>query len=95
MVIVTPAADLQRISEGVDWIFVLDKSGSMSGGKIATLSDGVSRAIGKMEPNDRFRVITFNNGAQDFSGGYKNATPANVKSILGKLSSTEPRTFYW
>jgi Ca-activated chloride channel family protein len=87
MVIVTPAADLQRISEGVDWIFVLDKSGSMSGGKIATLSDGVSRAIGKMEPNDRFRVITFNNGAQDFSGGYKNATPANVKSILGKLSS--------
>ncbi|MCD6174809.1 MAG: VWA domain-containing protein, partial [Planctomycetes bacterium] len=87
MVVVTPAADLQRITEGVDWVFVLDKSGSMSGGKIATLAEGVSRAIGKMEPNDRFRVITFNNGAQDFSGGYKNATPANVKSILGKLSS--------
>ncbi len=86
MVVVTPAADLQRITEGVDWVFVLDKSGSMSGGKIATLADGVSRAIGKMSPEDRFRIITFNNGAQDFSGGYQNATPANVQSILGKLS---------
>ena len=87
MVVVTPAADLQRITEGVDWIFVLDKSGSMSGGKIATLADGVSRVIGKMSPDDRFRVITFNNSAYDFSGGYKNATPANVQSMLGKLSA--------
>lgn len=89
MVVVTPAADLQRITEGVDWVFVLDKSGSMSGGKIATLADGVSRVIGKMGPEDRFRVITFNNGAQDFSGGYKNATPANVQSILDKLSTLQ------
>lgn len=87
MVVVTPAADLQRITEGIDWVFVLDKSGSMSGGKIATLADGVSRVIAKMSANDRFRVITFNNGAQDFSGGFKNATEGNVQSILGKLSA--------
>ncbi|MHC4385997.1 MAG: VIT domain-containing protein [Planctomycetota bacterium] len=87
MVVITPAADLQHITEGVDWVFVLDKSGSMSGGKIATLADGVSKAIGQMNPNDRFRVITFNNGARDFSGGYQNATPGNIQSILGKLSS--------
>ena len=86
MVVVTPAADLRQITEGVDWIFVLDKSGSMSGGKIATLADGVSRVIGKMSPNDRFRVITFNDRAQDYSGGYRDASPANVQSILGKLS---------
>jgi len=87
MVVVTPAADLQPITEGVDWIFVLDKSGSMSGGKIATLANGVSKAIGQMGPNDRFRVITFNDSARDFSGGYQNATPGNVQSILGKLSA--------
>ena len=87
MVVVTPAADLKPVKEGVDWIFVLDKSGSMSGGKIATLADGVSRVIGQMSPNDRFRIITFNNSAQDFSGGYQNATPANVQSILAKIKT--------
>lgn len=86
MVVITPAADLQRITEGVDWVFVLDTSGSMSGGKIATLTDGVSRVIGQMGPDDRFRVITFNNRAQDFSDGYQNATPGNVQNILNRLS---------
>lgn len=85
MVVVTPAADLQPIQEGVDWVFVLDKSGSMSGGKIATLADGVSRVIGQMSPNDRFRIVTFNEAADDFSGGYQNATPANVQNILAKI----------
>ncbi len=87
MVVVTPAADLQPVKEGVDWIFVLDKSGSMSGGKIATLADGVSRVIGQMSPNDRFRIVTFNNSAQDFSSGYQNATGANVQSILAKIKT--------
>lgn len=87
MVVVTPAADLQPVKEGADWVFVLDQSGSMNGGKIATLADGVSRVIGQMNPNDRFRIITFNDRAQDFSGGYQNATPANVQSMVGKIKS--------
>ena len=89
MVVVTPAADLQRISEGVDWTFVLDVSGSMSGGKIATLVDGVSRVIGKMSPQDRYRIITFNDSASDFSCGYITATPPNVQSILNKIKSIQ------
>lgn len=87
MVVVTPAADLQRISEGVDWTFVLDVSGSMSGGKIATLTDGVCRVIGKMSPQDRFRVITFNNSATDFTGGYITATQSNVQNTLQNIKS--------
>ena len=85
MVVVTPAADLQTITEGVDWVFVLDKSGSMAGGKIATLADGVSKVINKMAPDDRFRIITFNENAQDFTNGYVNATPANVQSTLAQI----------
>ena len=87
MVVVTPAADLQRISEGVDWTFVLDVSGSMGGGKIATLCDGVSKVIGKMSLQDRYRIITFCNTASDFTGGYITATPANVQSTLSKIKS--------
>ena len=85
MVVVTPAADLRTISEGVDWVFVLDKSGSMSGGKISTLADGVSKVINQMAPNDRFRIITFNDSAQDYTNGYIDATPANVQSTLAQV----------
>lgn len=78
MVVVTPAASLKRIAEGSDWIFVLDVSGSMQGNKIATLANGVTQVLGKMSPNDRFRIITFNQAARDFSGGFIAATPENV-----------------
>jgi len=78
MAVVTPGASLKRIAEGTDWTFVLDVSGSMQGGKINTLVNGVAKVIGKMSPKDRFRIITFNNSAKDISGGYIPATPENV-----------------
>jgi Ca-activated chloride channel family protein len=87
MVVVTPAADLQPISEGTDWTFVLDVSGSMGGHKIAVLADGVSRVIGKMAPSDRFRIITFNNSSRDLTGGFISATPDNMQQWLQKLQS--------
>ncbi|MHA1575368.1 MAG: VIT domain-containing protein, partial [Alphaproteobacteria bacterium] len=64
MAVVTPGASLKRISEGTDWTFVLDVSGSMNGGKITTLVNGVAKVIGKMSPNDRFRIITFESSAK-------------------------------
>jgi len=82
MAVVTPGASLKRIAEGTDWIFVLDVSGSMQGGKINTLCKGVCKVIGKLTPNDRFRVITFNNNARDITGGYVVASPDNVQKYL-------------
>ena len=89
MVVVTPGADLQPIGQGTDWTFVLDISGSMSGGKIATLCRGVSRVIGQMHEQDRFRIITFNQTASDFTNGYIQATPANVQSMLQRIKSIQ------
>lgn len=87
MLIITPGASLQKIEEGVDWVFVLDKSGSMSGSKIATLKDGVARVIGKMSPQDRFRIVTFNDSAEDFTGGFINATEENINKVLNSINS--------
>ncbi len=89
MLTVTPAASLTTISEGIDWVFVLDISGSMSGSKIATLADGVARVIGKMNSSDRFRVVTFNDSASDLTRGFINATPENVTQIINTLKSIE------
>ncbi|MBN1140473.1 MAG: VWA domain-containing protein, partial [Deltaproteobacteria bacterium] len=80
MVVVTPAADLQPIREGSDWIFVLDVAGSMAGRKIATLGEGVAKALEKMAANDRFRIVTFSNSASDLTGGFLQASPENVRS---------------
>lgn len=87
MLVVTPAADLQPIQEGTDWIFVLDVSGSMSGHKIATLAEGVSKVLGQMRPNDRFRIITFNDSARDLTGGYIAADPQVVQQWINTVKS--------
>lgn len=89
MAVITPAADLKRIAEGSDWIFVLDRSGSMSGGKIQTLAEGVGKVLGKMSPNDRFKIVTFNDQAKDETGGYIAATPQNVQSWIEKVRALQ------
>jgi Ca-activated chloride channel family protein len=89
MAVVTPAASLQPIAEGSDWIFVLDVSGSMAGGKIQTLSKGVEQVLGKMSPNDRFKLITFNNNAKDLTKGFVTATPQNVQTWIGKVNKIQ------
>ncbi len=85
MAVVTPGADLQPISQGTDWTFVLDVSGSMKGDKIATLIEGVCRVIKGMSPQDRFRIITFNDQAHAFTGGYIQAQPEQVKQAIAAI----------
>ena len=87
MAVVTPAADLKRISEGNDWTFVLDTSGSMRGGKLMTLIEAVTASIEKMTPEDRFRVVAFSNSARDVTKGYVQATPENVAQAMEKIQA--------
>lgn len=89
MAVVTPAADLKRIAEGSDWIFVLDRSGSMSGNKIRTLANGVAKVLGKLSSNDRFKIVTFNNAASDETGGFVAATPANVQAWIERVGGLQ------
>ncbi|WP_163335639.1 VIT domain-containing protein [Desulfopila sp. IMCC35008] len=89
MLVITPGASLTEITEGTDWVFVLDTSGSMSGQKIETLANGVAKAITKMHPADRFRIITFNNSATDFTNGFIEATPDNVNEVIARIKTIQ------
>ncbi len=89
MLTLTPGDDLAPISEGADWTFVLDVSGSMQG-KFATLADGVKQAFGKMRPEDRFRVVLFNGRARELTSGFVNATPEAVKRWADEVSRVQP-----
>lgn len=89
MLVVTPGEDLQPIREGRDWIFILDVSGSMAG-KYATLADGVQRALGRLTPADRFRIILFNDNARELTGGYVPATPGQVGRYADAVGRIQP-----
>ena len=89
MLTVTPGDDLKPITEGSDWIFVLDASGSMTG-KYATLADGVQRSLGKLRPNDRFRIVMFNDRAMELTNGYVAATPDAVKRYSTEVAAVRP-----
>ncbi len=89
MLTITPGDDLQPITEGKDWAFVLDISGSMSGGKLSSLIDGVQQAINKMTPNDRFRIILFSDSPHEMTEGYTQATPQNINHYVTLLQQQQ------
>jgi len=86
MMVVTPGLDLREITGGADTVFVLDVSGSMAG-KIATLGRGVAKALGAMEPGDRFRIVTFSTRAEDLTRGWVTATPENARHWANAVQS--------
>ncbi len=87
MAVVTPGVDLKPLTNGSDYVFVLDTSGSMQG-KIRTLARGVTQAIGKMQPQDRFRVVEFNSDAHEVIG-WTAATPENVQQAISRIESLQ------
>ncbi len=88
MMIVTPGIDLAPLTEGVDYVFVLDTSGSMAG-KLGTLTDGVIQALGELNPSDRFRIISFNNKARELTKGYRTATQDEVLSAVERIKKVK------
>ncbi|EGA69407.1 von Willebrand factor type A (vWA) domain-containing protein [Vibrio sinaloensis DSM 21326] len=85
----TPGDDLTRVTQGRDWVFVLDKSGSMSG-KYSTLVEGVRQGLGKLPSEDRFRVVMFDSNTYDLTGGFVAVNAANVTKALQSVEQVEP-----
>ncbi len=89
MMVVTPGEDLKPLNNGSDYLFILDKSGSMSG-KIHTLNQAVIKSLGKMKDHDRFRIFTFNNSCRELTSRWVSATPANVQNGVKKSTKLKP-----
>ena len=89
MLTLTPGDDLGPLQQGRDWTFVLDISGSMAG-KYHSLAEGVRKGLGKLQPADRFRMVLFNNHAQELTTGFVPVTDANVSHYLQQLEAVQP-----
>ena len=87
MMTVTPGDDLALIEHGRDWVFVLDLSGSMQG-KYSSLVEGVNKGLQQLNPNDRFKIVLFNNRARELTPGYVNVTPEEVSRYTQLLENT-------
>ena len=88
MMLLTPALDLAPIAGGRDFVFVLDTSGSMAG-KLATLAHGVTRALGELDGEDRFRIVTFDERARELGRGWTPATPETVERAVRALEGLQ------
>jgi len=89
MMVITPGLDLKPLTNGSDYVFVLDASGSMSGGKIRTLSKGIGKVISKLNPKDRFRIITFESKAQELTNDWTLANESNVRKWIERVSKIQ------
>ena len=88
LLLLTPGEDLEKLSEGADYVFVLDVSGSMQG-KLHTLTSGVKRTIGQLQPNDRFRIVAFNRNSWDLTSDWLSATEGNVSFAAQQIDELQ------
>lgn len=69
-----------------DIIFVLDKSGSMGGDKIAQLKQSFNHILDQLPENDRFNIIMFDSNIKTYKTGLIDATDSNKKDAKSYLS---------
>lgn len=85
MAVMTPGEDLEEITYGTDWIFVLDISGSMQGDKLRVMGRGTSDAIRSLRPQDRFQVILFDNLHRVLTRSWVKPGSPEAQALLSKI----------
>ena len=75
MMTLTAGEDLAALDESMDYIFVLDVSGSMGNdGKLALSRESIMAFVDKLEAGDRFDVMTFNIQPTTLFGALRDAS---------------------
>jgi len=88
MMVITPGEDLKPLTNGADYCFVLDLSGSMQS-KLHTLKKGVIKALEKLKTGDRFRFVTFSSSAKELT---KDWIPVSDEALSKAREILDPVT---
>ncbi len=87
----TVAPDPARRRPPVNLAFVLDRSGSMGGrDKLSLAKQATLEAIHRLEPEDRFSVVTYDDRVDVAVAGMM-ASPQARSEAAGRLAGVEPR----
>ena len=88
----TLGEELAQRDQGMDYVFVLDVSGSMDeDGKLALSRGSLGAFMEALEESDRFEVITFNVASRELFRGLQPANDANRRQAVDFLRSQEAR----
>lgn len=81
---VTPPAtpDISAAPAKREVVFVIDNSGSMSGPSIDQAKQSLALAISRLNPDDRFNVIRFDDTMTDYFNGLVAASPDNREKAI-------------
>ncbi len=79
MLIVPPDSLRSGERRPMEYVFVLDCSGSMNGKPIAQAKGAVIEALGMLDDRDSFQIIRFSDSASSFASGPVPATRKNVE----------------
>ena len=84
---VTAGEDLGKLDIGMDYVFVIDVSGSMGNdSKLAMSKRSVESFIEALDEKDRFEVMTFNIAPNVHFKSLNSATPANIQSAVNFMN---------
>lgn len=85
---VTVGEDLKKLDTGMDYVFLVDISGSMGDdGKLLMSKNSVSSFIQALSPDDRFDVLTFNVQPNTLFGSLQPASESTLLSSEKFLQS--------
>jgi len=84
--------ELKKLNEGMDYVFLLDISGSMKQQqKLGTSCESIDAFVKELEPQDNFEIITFNVGAKPLFGELKKADTANQSKATAFLNRSQAK----
>jgi Ca-activated chloride channel homolog len=86
LLLLEPPTESDEVSDKV-FTYVLDRSGSMSGTKIADARSAAVTAIANLNPGDLFNVIAFDDGLEFFASSPQQATADNRAAASGFVES--------
>ncbi len=80
-----------------DVVFCIDSSGSISKEKLEEFREGMLKSTRKMNPDDRFEIISFKHKAFPLFGGLRPPSPENIRlasEFLSKLQRSGSTNIY-
>ena len=83
MLIVSPKGEVKDADViGRDVVFVVDRSGSMSGEPLEQAKSALVYVLGELREDDRFDVIAFDDENRSYFGGLREASTANLDDAV-------------
>ncbi|NIM61858.1 MAG: VWA domain-containing protein [Acidobacteria bacterium] len=91
LMLVVPPRSESLLGTGLptETLFVIDVSGSMSGGSIEQARHALLRALDRLRPGDRFNILKFNDESEPFATTFRTASIEELKSAKAWVADLE------